>query len=70
MSEQKYRLAIVILLTIFVMNFIIIGYRFAENGRYQQFDQRKNYVISPMPHTKSSDGELILDTRTGSVRKR
>ena len=53
MSIEKYRLWIVVLLAIFVVSFIVIGFRFSANGRYVQYD------------TSSGFHKHVIDTQTG-----
>ena len=64
MTEDTYRFVKAVLLAIFVLGFLIIAYRFSENGRYVQYDKRRCYspdgkesMVSP-PH-------MVFDTRTG-----
>jgi hypothetical protein len=59
MGEGAYRLFKAILLTILVVAGLIIGWRYAETGRYVQIDPRK----------RPEGGGPIwrMDTRTGEV---
>ena len=59
MSEDKYRLFKAILATIFAAGILFIGYRFAENGRYQQADFNKAVGEA------STGLPSYFDTRTG-----
>ena len=54
MKEETFRLWVVILLAVFVVGFLAIGFRFSGNGRYVQFD------------INGSHGDKVIDTRTGS----
>jgi hypothetical protein len=75
MSEERYRLYKALLLTAFVLGVLVIGWRFAENGRYVQFDASKG----DPPDGKLPDGTArygtivvpyaLLDTQTGKVIK-
>ena len=61
MSENSYRRAKVILLGVAVVGSLIIGWRWSENGRYQQIDWSKTRDrIRPLP---------IMDTRTGEINE-
>lgn len=61
MSEDSYRLTKAILLVVAVVGFLIIGWRWSDNGRYQQIDWSKTGSrIKPLP---------IMDTRTGEIRE-
>jgi hypothetical protein len=63
MSEEKYRLAIVILFSLFVVAFIVLGIRFTENGRYAQYDHQKDHIVFG---DAIRDGKpAVLDTHTG-----
>lgn len=63
MSEEKYRLALVILFSVFVMAFIVLGTRFVQNGRYVQYDQQKDHVV--FGGSMQGAEPAVLDTRTG-----
>lgn len=70
MSEEIFREAIirlvktaVTLLGVFVISFAILGYRFSENGRYQQYDQQKDGASWGNSRSESTPG--MFDTRTG-----
>ena len=64
MSEDKYRICKLILLATLVIGGLVIGFRWAANGRYVQFDEQKSY---------SPDGKVrpvsrvLFDTRTGRI---
>lgn len=62
MKEETFKLWIVILLAVFVIGFLAIGFRFSGNGRYVQF----------APYARISDSSscatMLLDTRTGQVK--
>lgn len=65
MEEDTFRKCVIILLAIFVIGTLVIGFRMAENGRYVQYDIGK----SALP-----DGTLVhryerfvFDTRTGAI---
>ncbi len=68
LSEEKYRFAVVILLAVFVVAFIILGIRLAENGRYTQYDQQKNHAV--MGDSYSSSAPSVFDSRTGKKKAR
>ncbi len=70
MSEEKYRLAITVILGVFVVAFIILGIRLteigvlrAENGRYSQYDHQKNHIV--FGGSMRNQVPTVLDTRTG-----
>ena len=46
--KKKYRLAMVILFSVFVTGVILLGARFVENGRYVQYDHQKDHVVVPV----------------------
>ena len=66
MSEGVYRWVKSILLAVLVVGFVCLGWRavvilgkIAENGRYVQYDQRKDWANDQSP------GPWVFDTRTG-----
>ena len=59
MSENAYRLYKAILLTILAVALLIIGWRYAENGRYVQID--------PGKRPEGNGPVWRMDTRTGQV---
>lgn len=63
MSEGLYRSLKLVLLAIFVFGSLYIGSKIAENGRYVQWDQQKDWG------EKSSSGPMVVDTRNGNVYK-
>lgn len=63
MSEEKYRLVIVILFSVFVAAFIVLGARFVENGRYVQYDQQKDHVV--FGGSMQGSEPAVLDSRSG-----
>jgi hypothetical protein len=70
MSEEKYRLAITVILGVFVVAFIILGIRLteigvlrAENGRYSQYDHQRNHIV--FGGSMRNQAPTVLDTRTG-----
>ncbi len=65
MSKATYRLCEIILLAILVIGALVITFRWAENGRYVQFDQQKRY--SPDGKTHHVSGIGLIDTRTGRL---
>ena len=75
MSEDRYRLYKALLLTALVVGVLVIGWRFAENGRYVQFDAAKGYPPDGrLPDGAARYGTIVvpyavLDTRTGQVIK-
>ena len=64
MREETYRLCKTILLAIFVVGSLVIGHQFSQNGRYRQYDVRKEYSPSGTEH-RTSPGEMYFDTRIG-----
>jgi hypothetical protein len=65
MSKETYRLAKAILLAIFIIGILICAFRFAENGRFVQFDARCLY--SPKGNREHRFENLIVDTRNGEI---
>jgi len=65
MSKETYRLAKIILLAIFVIGILISAFRFAENGRFVQFDARCLY--SPTGTREHKFQNLVIDTRNGEI---
>ncbi len=63
LSEEKYRFAVAILLSIFVVAFIALGIRFTENGRYTQYDHQKDHVV--YGDLMRNETSAVLDSRTG-----
>ncbi len=63
MSEEKYRLAIVILFSVFVVAFIVLGIRFTENGRYAQYDHQKDHIV--FGNSMRDGTPAVLYSRTG-----
>ena len=63
MSEEKYRLAITILFGVFVLAFIVLGIRLAENGRFLQYDHQKDHIV--FGDTMRDGKPAVLDSRTG-----
>ena len=63
MSEDKYRLAVVILFAVFVIAFIVLGTRFVQNGRYVQYDHQKDHVV--FGGSMQTLDPAVLDSRTG-----
>ena len=61
MNENTYRLVKATLAAIFIIGFLVIFHRFAENGRYQQHDYR-------MLGAGHSGGHDAYDTRTGQLK--
>ena len=61
MTENSYRQTKALLLTFAVVGSLIIGWRWSENGRYQQIDWSKTRDrVRPLP---------IMDTHTGEIRE-
>jgi hypothetical protein len=70
MDERSFRLSLVVLLAIFVVGVLGIGWRFtestAQNGRFIQFDLGKTSL--PQGGTSFNKYERwAIDTRTGQV---
>lgn len=65
MTEEKFRLSIVILFSIFTASFILLGIRFTENIRYAQYDYRKNHIV--FGNTMRNEAPAAFDKRTGEV---
>ena len=64
MSDKLYRWIKLILLAIFVAGSLCIGSQIARNGRYIQYDERRDWI----PTGPSSSVERrVIDTRTGLV---
>ena len=70
MSEKSFRLSIVLLLAVFVLGSLLIGYRLAEqvaqNGRFVQYDLQK----ASRPEGASTVNKYenwAVDTRSGQV---
>jgi hypothetical protein len=63
MSEEKYRVCQIVLMAVFVLGFLVLGYRLSENGRYVQYDPSKN--MSADGKTKVTPTFHLLDTKTG-----
>ena len=66
MSEGVYRLCKLVLLVIFVAGSLFIGWQFAQNGRYVQFDRQKDSLV--IGATAQGGATQVIDTRTGAVR--
>jgi hypothetical protein len=73
MAEERYKIYKLIVLIIFVGGFLGIGWRIsndikqlAENGRYVQYDIRKD--SSTVGNTTTTIPTQIIDTRTGTVQ--
>ncbi len=66
MKEDTYRLAKVVLLAIAVIGVLAIGFRWAENGRYAQYDKRMEYSPDAKEHM-TSPAYQVLDTRSGKL---
>ena len=67
MSEENYRKAIVIILSVFVVSFIILGMRFVENGRYVQYDHQKDHVV--FGNSMSNPQPSFIDSRSGKKQE-
>jgi hypothetical protein len=68
MTEARYRLCIVVLLAVFVAGALYIGFLISQNGRYLQYDMRREY--SPDGKTHFEAPQYFLDTRTGRKQSR
>ena len=66
MSEDQFRRSIVVLLAIAVTAFVVLGYRFTENGRYQQYDFQQDHVI--FGNSMENPTPKAFDTRTGTAK--
>ena len=66
MTENTYRLGKLILLAIAVGGGILIGLRWAENGRFVQYDKRAEYSPDGQEHMVNP-AYKIVDTRTGKL---
>ncbi len=64
MTEARYRLCKVVLLAIFVVGSLYIGFLISQNGRYVQYDIRREYSPDGDVHQEAPD-HYIWDTRTG-----
>ena len=65
-SEDQFRRSIVVLLAIAVTAFVVLGYRFTENGRYQQYDFQQDHVI--FGNSMENPTPKAFDTRTGTAK--
>jgi hypothetical protein len=72
MSEEKYRLwkGVVMSLLVIAAFMLVVRLtnaldRWADNGRYAQYEYSKNAIVSPTG-TRTIEGRLIFDTRTGT----
>ena len=65
MDERRFRLCVVLLLTVAVVAFIVLGYRHTENGRYQQYDYQRDYAVFGTSY--QSPEPKAFDTRTGTA---
>ena len=72
MSEEKYRVwkAVVMSLSLIAAFVLVVRLtnaldRWAENGRFAQYEYSKNAIVSPTS-VQTIEGRLIFDTRTGS----
>ena len=66
MSEERYRICKLIVMVVFVIGALVIGSKIANNGRYVQYDYRKNTVV--IGSTSTTYQTRIIDSRTGSFR--
>jgi hypothetical protein len=73
MSEERYRIWKLVLLSIFVSGSLFIGWQLTQiawqstqNGRYVQFDQQKDAFV--LGATAERNPTQFIDTRTGVVR--
>jgi hypothetical protein len=66
MSEDRFRVCVIVLFAILVVGILLIGHRFAGNGRYQPFDFRTQHSPDGK-RNYSPDRFEMLDTRTGDV---
>ena len=64
MSKDIYRFCKIILLAIVLIGALVIALRWAENGRYVQFDLQKTYSPSGSTALKQPPN-YVIDTRTG-----
>jgi hypothetical protein len=65
MDEDSFRKCVVVLLALFVIGSMVVGFRMAENGRYVQYDISKSALPdgTMVPQCEN----LFFDTRTGEV---
>ena len=63
MTEEKYRLTIVILISVFIAAFIVLGIRFTNNFRYTQYDYRNERII--FGEIMRHETPAAFDRRTG-----
>ena len=66
MKEDTYRLMKSIFLAVAVIGFLVVGFRWAENGSYVQYDKRMEYSPDGKAHM-ASPSYMVIDTRTGSL---
>ncbi len=65
MSAETFRQYVLILAGIFVVGALVIGYLISENGRYSQYDQQKDTMVTT--GSSSRGPAKLLDTRSGIV---
>jgi hypothetical protein len=65
MTQENFYKSIVYLLAVFVLAFIILGFRFVENGRYIQYDQQKDHAV--FGDSMINNAPKLIDTRTGKT---
>lgn len=63
MSEEKYRLAVVMLLSVLVIAVIVLGALSVQNGRYVQYDHQKDHVV--LSNGLLTPPHVVFDSRTG-----
>ena len=64
MNENTYRLTKTVLLAMFVIGFLAIGWRVSSTGRYVQFDRQKTY--SPDGTSRlANPPNYVIDSWTG-----
>jgi hypothetical protein len=66
MTESAFRMYLAVLLTIFLGGLLFVLNKWAENGRYQQLDLRKNHL----PGNGIEKEATFFDTHNGKKEER
>jgi len=66
MTEEQYRIRMLLLSILLGIGILIIGWRISENGRYVQFDYQKNTVRTSDTSSQTYP-TTFYDSRTGKV---
>lgn len=68
MNERTFRICIVLLLAIFVGGSLYFASLVAQNGRYTQYDKRREYSPDGKTHMQKPAYQ-VFDTRTGTIHR-